>query len=96
MRSDLESEADFASDAFLGGGEDYGIAYFLPVFVSLHLAVESRRLSRLGVSVIRADRVHLQDTAGSLLTSSCLLLRYFLQYPVEKVIQKKELTFFKK
>ena len=48
----IESEADLPRDELLFIGENHRIAHFLPLRISLHLAVQRGRLASFGVGVI--------------------------------------------
>ena len=47
------------ADEFLVRSKDDRIPHFLPLLIALHHAVQSRRSPRLGVHVVRPNRVHL-------------------------------------
>lgn len=55
----LKSQADLPSHQLLHGWEHDGVTHLLPLTVSFHLPVQSRRLASLGVSVVRPHGVHL-------------------------------------
>lgn len=59
--TDLESQADFASHQFFHSTEHDRVAYFFSLTVSFNFAIQSRRLTGLGVSIIRPYCVNLRD-----------------------------------
>ncbi len=56
----LKCNTHFSGHKLLHCGEHHGIADLLPLTVSLHFPIQSRRLTGFGVSVIRSNSVNLQ------------------------------------
>lgn len=60
----LKCNTHFSGHKLLHCGEHHRIADLLPLTVSLHFPIQSRRLTGFGVSVIRSDSVNLQHPSG--------------------------------